>query len=137
MRRTHTKAYCHLSEQLKVFAIHRIENIEITTSVFDIDTKITQDIKKYGLFDYPRIENVRLHCQQKTVGYLKEQATSKNLTLEEQEDGSLIVTIPSVIEHELLHWVLGEAGKVKVLYPQILVDKVIDAASHLLERHQV
>ncbi len=132
----YTKAFCHLSEQLKVFAIHRIKSVEITTSVFDINTKISKDIKKYGLFDYPRIENVRLHCQQKTVRYLKEQAISKNLTLEEQEDGSLIVTIPSVIEYELLHWVLGEAGEVKVLSPQILVDKVIDAAKFLLQRHQ-
>ena len=76
-----------------------------------------------------------MHYQQKTVGYLKEQAIAKNLTLEDQDDGSLIVTIPSVIEHELLHWVLGEGGAVQVLSPQILVDKVIDAAKYLLKRH--
>ena len=132
----YTKAYCHSSKTLKVFAIHRIQDAVLTKSIFEIDIKVARDIKKYGLFDYPRIKDVKLHCLPKTVGYLREQAIAKNLTLKEQEDGSLIVTIPSVIEHELLHWVLGEAGAVKILSPQILVDKVLNAALQLLERHR-
>ena len=132
----YTKAFCCLSDKLKVFAIHRIVSAELTESEFDIDMQVMKDIKRYGLFDYPRIKDVRLHCQTKTVGYLREQAIAKNLKLEEQEDGSLIVTIPSVIEHELLHWVLGEAGAVRVLSPQILVDKVLDSAKALLESHK-
>ena len=43
--------------------------------------------------------------------------------IERQDDGSLI-TLKPAFEHEVIRWVLGEAGKIEVLYPEELRKKV-------------
>lgn len=55
--------------------------------------------------------------------------------IEPQEDGSLIVTLKSSIEHELIRWVLGESGHIEVLYPEDLRRKVAEAAMKIWQRN--
>jgi predicted DNA-binding transcriptional regulator YafY len=129
------KGYCHKNKRIQVFAIHRIVEAIPLGKYYEPDNRLVESVQKNGLFDYPRIKNVKVRCHKDIRGYLLEQAESKGLIIE--DDGEeLIVTLPSVIEHELLHWVLGEAGKVEILEPESLREKALEAGRALLELHQ-
>ena len=59
---------------------------------------------------------------------IREQRKAKKLTIEPQCDGSLIVTLPPSPEQEAIRWILGEGGKVEVLEPLDLRQKIHDLA---------
>jgi len=130
------KGFCHKNKRNQVFAIHRIVEASPSNSFYTPNNRLSESVRANGLFDYPRIKNVKVRCHKDTKGYLLEQAEAKGLIIDEDGD-ELIVTLPSVIEHELLHWVLGEAGKVQILEPVSLRQKALDAGKALAEVHDL
>ena len=59
----------------------------------------------------------------------------KKFKIERQDDGSLIITLKPAFEHEVIRWVLGEAGRIEVLYPLELRQKVAAAGRKICERN--
>jgi len=57
-----------------------------------------------------------------------EHQKTQKFKISPQKDGTLIVNLAPAIEHDVIRWILGEAGKVKVLQPEWLRKKVADAA---------
>ena len=57
-------------------------------------------------------------------GSLREGNPYKKLIIEQQSDGSLIVTLPPSPEQEAIRWILGEGGNVEVLEPICLRQKI-------------
>ena len=129
------KGYCHKNKRIQVFAIHRIIEVSPIGKYYEPDNRLAESVRANGLFDYPRIKDVKVRCHKDTKGYLLEQAEAKRLIISEDGDG-LIVILPSVIEHELLHWVLGEAGKVQIIEPESLRQKALEAGKALTEVHK-
>ena len=70
-----------------------------------------------------------------SVRRIGEHQKIKKFKLEPQTDGSLIVTLRPAFEHEVIRWVLGEAGHIEVLYPAELRRKVAAAAQKVCERN--
>ena len=110
-------------------AIFRIKKAELLRSTFEIRRDILQETKRNGLFNYPKLENIRVKCAADIAYYLYEQRKAKKLTIEPQCDGSLIVTLPPSPEQEAIRWILGEGGKVEVLAPLDLRQKIHDFAA--------
>ena len=115
-------------DKVIVLAIFRIQKAEITRYTFEIRKDILQQTEKEGLFDYPKIENIKVKCSQDIAYYLYEQRKAKKLVITPQEDGSLIVVLPPSPEQEAIRWVLGEGGNVEVLEPQWLREKICTLA---------
>ena len=109
-------------------AIFRIKKAELLRSTFEIRRDILQETKRNGLFNYPKIENIKVKCSADIAYYLYEQRKAKKLVIEQQSDGSLIVTLPPSPEQEAIRWILGEGGKVEVLEPLDLRQKIHDLA---------
>ena len=109
-------------------AIFRIKKSELLRGTFEIRRDILQETKRNGLFNYPKIENIKVKCSADIAYYLYEQRKAKKLTIEPQCDGSLIVTLPPSPEQEAIRWILGEGGKVEVLEPLDLRQKIHDLA---------
>ena len=59
----------------------------------------------------------------------------KKFKIERQDDGSLIITLKPAFEHEVIRWVLGEAGRIEVLYPPELRQKVAAAGRKIMEKN--
>ncbi len=107
-----------------VLAIFRIKQAKLTQYTFEINKDILKQTQKDGLFDYPKIENIRVRCSKDIAYYLYEQCKAKNLTITSQEDGSLIVVLPPSPEQEAIRWILGEGGNIEVLEPLWLREKI-------------
>jgi predicted DNA-binding transcriptional regulator YafY len=109
-------------------AIFRIKKAELLRVTFEIRRDILQETKRNGLFNYPKIENIKVKCSADIAYYLYEQRKAKKLTIEPQCEGSLIVTLPPSPEQEAIRWILGEGGNVEVLEPLDLRKKIHDLA---------
>ena len=124
-------------DKVIVLAIFRIQKAEITRFEFKIRKDILKQTEKEGLFDYPKIENIKVKCSKDIAYYLYEQRKAKKLAITPQEDGSLIVVLPPSPEAEALRWILGEGGNVEVLEPQWLREKICILAQKTAEINRV
>ena len=129
----YTKGINLPEEKESVYAIQRIFDVEMSGKYFEIDQNIVKKVQESGLFNYPKIENIKLLCNADIGFYLNEHKKIKKFKLTEQEDGNLLVELAPAIEHEVVRWVLGEAGKIQVLEPVSLRNKIANAAQKIFE----
>ena len=129
----YTKGVDRADYRVIVLAIFRIQKAELAQYTFEIRKDILRQTEKEGLFDYPKIENIRVRCSKDIAYYLYEQQKAKKLVITPQKDGSLIVLLPPSTEAEALRWILGEAGDVEVLEPRWLREKICTLAKKTAE----
>lgn len=132
----YTKGHEYKTRAVKVYAIQRILGVKFADDTFVSDKKLIEETRKNGLFVYPKISGIRLRCDASIAFYLREHQHVKQFKVEPQDDGSLIITLLPAVEHEVIRWILGESGKVEVLYPPELRAKVAAAARVIWERNR-
>ncbi len=113
-------------DKIAVFAVHRIQSLEIKARQFEINRSLVEKTRKEGLFDYPKIEGITVRCSQEIAYYLREQRKAKKLKITKNDDGTLTVILPPSPEHEAIRWILGEGGNVEVIAPADLRRKIHD-----------
>ncbi len=116
-----------------VFAIQRMTAVELSGKYFRIDKKLIARTKKDGLFNYPRIEGIKVLCDSSIGYYLYEQQKMKKFTMEQRPDGKFLVELAPAIEHEATRWILSEGGKIEVLAPDWLRKKIHEAGRKTAE----
>ncbi|MFA7232306.1 MAG: WYL domain-containing protein [Victivallaceae bacterium] len=121
------------NDKITVFAIHRITSAELTNLTFEIDKSIVEDVRRNGLFNYPKISGITLHCDASIAFYLKEQQKAKKFKVTPQPDGSLIIVLQPATEFEAIRWILAEGGKIRVIEPESIREKVVAAARKTVE----
>jgi predicted DNA-binding transcriptional regulator YafY len=129
----YAKGYDYGTKNVKSYAIQRITHPQFGGDVFVTDKKLLEATRRNGLFEYSKIEGVRLHCDASIAFYLYEHQKVKKFKIERQDDGSLIITLKPAFEHDVIRWVLGEGGHIKVLQPAELRKKVVVAAQKILD----
>lgn len=129
------KGYDFGRKDAKSLAVQRISTAVFAGRSFITDKKLLESTRQNGLFEYPKIEGIRLKCDASISFYLREHQKAKQFAIEPQDDGSLIVTLRPSIEHEVIKWILGEAGHIEVLQPLDLRRKVAEAAKKILEKN--
>ena len=123
-------------KEAKVYAIQRISDAAFAGDTFVSDKKLIEETRKNGLFVFPRISGIRLLCDASIAFYIHEHQTVKQFKIEPQSDGSLIITLKPAVEHEVIRWILGESGKIKVLEPDSLRKKVAAAGKLIWEQNR-
>lgn len=131
----YVKGYEYGTTNVKSYAIQRISSADFGVDRFETDKKLLEETRKNGLFEYPKVENVRLHCDASIAFYLYEHQKTKKFKIERQEDGSLIITLKPTFEHDAIRWILGESGHIEVLEPASLRAKVAAAGKKIMERN--
>lgn len=129
------KGYEYGTKNIKTYAIQRITSVAFGIDTFETDKKLLDATRRNGLFEYPKIDGIRLHCDASIAFYLYEHQKVKKFKIKRQDDGSLIVTLRPAFEHEVIRWILGEAGHIEVLYPPELRRKVAEAGRKISERN--
>lgn len=129
----YAKGYDYGTKQVKSYAIQRMEQPEFGGDIFITDKKLLDETRRNGLFEYSKVDGVRLHCDASIAFYLYEHQKTKKFKIERQDDDSLIITLRPAFEHEVIRWVLGESGHIEVLEPKSLRQKVAKAAQKILE----
>lgn len=123
----------HGGRQVECHALQRLFDIK-NKGCFDVkDRKLILRTKRYGIFETPRIDGIKLRCDASMAMGLKEQQKARKYKMETQDDGSVILTMKPEAEISVLRWVLSEGGKIEVLYPDELRRKVAQAGGRLFK----
>lgn len=131
----YAKGYLYQTREMRIFAAQRIVSLRNGCASFETDKKLLADTKANGLFNYPKIEGIRLHCDAEIAFYIYEQQKVMKSDLQAQADGSLILGLRPTVEHDVMRWILAEAGRVQVLEPAWLREKVAAAGRAIAENN--
>ena len=129
------KGYKYETREIRTYAIQRIQELKFGGDCFETDQKLLADTMKNGLFNYPKLEGIRLHCDASIAFYIYEQQKLWKSKIEVQEDGSLILSLNPTVEHDVIRWVLAEAGRIQVLAPESLRKKVAEGGKAVWEKN--
>ncbi|MBQ9088901.1 MAG: WYL domain-containing protein [Lentisphaeria bacterium] len=115
----YTKAFCHLKQQPRTFALRRIKFAELMNGDFEPDNEIISSVNPDDFLGFEKIENVKLRAENYALDRLKAAPLHTHQII--SEDG--IVTIPAVAKEVLFPFILSQEGNVKLLEPENLKDE--------------
>ncbi len=130
-----TIGYCHLREEIRTFAIHRIAKAEVTGKTFKPSTEIIDSVEKDGPFKYRNYRNVKLVCDKSILKRLTEKPLHRDQKIEPVDKGKFSVTVPTVPEYEIMLLVLNQVGLIEVVEPASLRTQVRKVAETILKFH--
>ncbi len=118
-------AYRPAQETLMVLSVERIGAINPDNTLFTKDPAILQRIearrqRAFGIIDDDEELSVTLKFSAAQAPYVRERVWHPSQSLEEQEDGSLLLRFQASGEFEIMRWILGWGSEVEVVEPPAL-----------------
>ncbi|PKM80069.1 MAG: hypothetical protein CVU88_04910 [Firmicutes bacterium HGW-Firmicutes-13] len=129
-------AYCHLRNQVRIFALDRIREIIPTKKNFCIPDNHTVDSffnDAFQFFKGEKSQAVRIWFSSHKARWIKEKTWHPSQKLEIQEDGSIILEITSSGIESLIRWIMSFGSNSRVISPQWLVEEVKSEIKKLQE----
>lgn len=117
---------------IRTLALHRFQFAAIYPGSFEPDMRLIEEVNDGKLFNFPTIDEVVLRFTDYAIPYARENYES--VLIDEQLDGSLLVTIYDAIDFKIVNLVLNEGGAVQVISPPELAEKVIEQAKRVIEK---
>jgi proteasome accessory factor B len=118
---------------IRTLALNRILFAAIYPGRFEPDMRLINEVNEGKLFDFPTIDEVVLRFTDHAIPYARENYDPA--LIEEQPDGSLLVTIYDAIDFKIVNLVLNEGGAVQVVSPPELAQKVVEQAGRVIKAH--
>jgi predicted DNA-binding transcriptional regulator YafY len=129
------KAYCHLRKDIRVFAVHRINEAELIDAYFEFKRKLMNTVKGIPFMYKEDVVDAELLCLPDISGFFSEWAEGKNYKFSTNKDGSINLFIQKIYRKELIRLVLSEGGSIKLLNPEELKTEIKTAAEKISEIH--
>lgn len=126
----HIVGFCHLRQELRVFRISRIEEVNTLKDTFEKPIGLIDRISKLR-FDKLTGSNpvkVVLHFDKSKSRYINEYESAKAERITELEDGAICFERTVPITPDLEQWVLSFGAAVKVIEPYELAEKISENA---------
>jgi predicted DNA-binding transcriptional regulator YafY len=122
---------CLLRQDIRLFAIDRIEAVTLTDETFDIPEGFDAESfmnASFGVFQ-GSLQTVRIRFRPQAAGYVKEKIWHPSQTIADQPDGSVIFTVKVAGVQEIKYWVLKWGSAAEVLSPDLLRREVSEEIS--------
>ncbi len=119
---------------IRTLALHRFQFAAIYPGSFEPDMRLIEEVNDGKLFNFPTIDEIVLRFTDYGIPYALENYES--VLIDEQPDGSLLVTIYDAIDFKIVNLVLNEGGAVQVISPPELAEKVIEQAKRVIEKQK-
>ena len=116
---------------IRTLALNRFQFAAIYPGKFTLDMRLVQEVNEGNLFNFPVIDEVILRFTDYAIPYARENYEPE--LIEEQSDGSLLVTIYDVPDFKIINLVLNEGGAVQVISPAELAEKVVEKAERVIK----
>jgi predicted DNA-binding transcriptional regulator YafY/predicted RNA-binding Zn-ribbon protein involved in translation (DUF1610 family) len=136
-------AYCHLKRSIYGFKLDYIDgDVEILPEHYVIpsDFHTTDYITSpWDTFDNDRsieLVTIKLHFISGYNKKLFDTIWHPSQTVERLSDGSVVMTLKAHISNHFIAWYIGLTGRVEVLEPEILRNKVLEKAKLLIAIHR-
>jgi predicted DNA-binding transcriptional regulator YafY len=123
----HLVAFCHLRNEWRDFVLGRMTICKVEAEEFVIRPK--QEWQPFlhdtfGIFQNRKSFNVKLRFSPERSRWIKGVIWCEGQTEEQQEDGSLILTLPASHEAEVAMEILKHGSHVELLEPEWLREKI-------------
>ncbi|MBU1710178.1 MAG: WYL domain-containing protein [Proteobacteria bacterium] len=130
--------HCGLRNKTLTFAVSRITQADLLPEEFTIpdDFDSTQySAKRFGIFSGEQTQQVKIRFNPETAIYIKEREWHKEQTMEEYDDGSLVLGFETDHLFEVKRWVLSWGRGALVLAPDQLVVDIRDEVNCLAKTY--
>ena len=122
-------------DSISHFALHRIKEIISTRRTHGLGLPKEDTFQYYG-FPMHEPVKIRVHFTRGVDQYIKERLWSRDQHIEDQADGSVILTFYTQSMRESFSKIMSFGIEATVLEPESLRERFRDEAAKLLERYQ-
>jgi predicted DNA-binding transcriptional regulator YafY len=130
--------YCRLRQDIRVFALDRIQALKITEETFEMPEDFrAEDFMRtsFGVF-HGQPQQVRIRFTADVAGYIREKTWHATQKIVSQRDGSILFEARVAGTAEIKFWVLSWGAKAQVLSPASLRDEILSEAAAMLHNYQ-
>ena len=131
----YARAFCHLRQCVRSFALHRVRSAELLPTTFVRSLQVIDEVRSGRVFDYEQIQDVTVWCAAPRAHYFRERVWYPGQQITARPDGSLDVVFPSVPAPLFVQWVLAFQGDVTVVAPAELRQVVHATAAKVCASH--
>lgn len=127
-------AYCTLRQGVRIFAVDRINGLEVTDQVFEKPEGFNAEEfmkSSFGVFK-GGILCVKVRFAPDVAGYIREKRWHESQRITEQEDGSLLFEAEVEGSDEIRFWLLSWGSRAQVLEPESLRLSIREEAEKIL-----
>jgi predicted DNA-binding transcriptional regulator YafY len=128
----HLVAYCHLRQDVRVFRLDRMDNLQLLERTF---SRPANFVMQKAEQDDTRSITVRALFDKEVARWVQE-SRSFYVTHAQETPSGLLVTLRVRQESEVLQWLLGWGRHVQVLEPASLRQRLIEEAEGILQNNQ-
>ncbi len=128
---------CGLREDIRIFAIDRIRNLELTDEVFQLpeDFNVDEFMKSsFGVFQ-GEPTRVKVWFAADIAAYIQEKTWHETQAIETQQDGSIIFEAEVAGIDEIKFWILKWGAKAMVIEPESLRDSICTEAEAMVSAY--
>jgi predicted DNA-binding transcriptional regulator YafY len=131
--------YSHRAKALRMFAVERIQKMELTEDRFEIPSDFSPENlgrNRFGIIEEPPQE-VQIRFSKDVAYLIKERQWHPTQRIKALKNGDVILTMQAGGLDEITSWVLSWGAKAKVLVPPALAEAVLvqlSAAQKLYSR---
>ena len=127
----YSKAFCHLKNQPRTFALQRIKSAELLKSGFNPKKEIISSVNPDDFLNFEKIQNIKLHAVSYAVDRLKAAPLHSEQVI--HDDGT--VDIPAVAREVLFPFILSQEGAVRLLEPAALKEEFKTSLKKMLSAY--
>jgi len=118
--------YCHMRNEVRIFALDRIKLLHLTKHDFEIPEDFNlEDFMRpsFGVFQGDPI-NIKVWFSPDIAGYIKEKIWHESQEIHPQDDGSIIFEADVAGTDEIKFWIMSWGSKAEVLEPESLKEEI-------------
>ncbi|MCI0412380.1 transcriptional regulator [bacterium] len=131
--------YCHLRQDLRLFAVERIQHVEQLPERFEVRTGYSLNAFRQNRFRVMQEDatmTVRIRFSSEVSDYVQDRLWHPSQRFEKQADSRLVLTMETAGSTEILNWVLGYGPEAEILEPYVLRKRAITLAKRMLQQYQ-
>lgn len=131
-----TAKYSYRKPYDTILALHRILEAEQICASFQGNRRLLESVKKGKLFEFSRYPEVRLHFLPKVALQVRERFANEPACMQQETDGSIMVTLKDLAEYEAVDLILWARGEVRVLTPEALRKAILQIGETLIRNQK-
>jgi predicted DNA-binding transcriptional regulator YafY len=128
---------CGLREDIRIFAMDRIKNLELTHESFEMpeDFNVDEFMKSsFGVFHGEPVR-VRVWFAADIAEYIREKIWHESQNIESLSDGAIIFEAEVAGIAEIKFWILKWGAKARVIEPESLREAIRDEAAGMVSNY--
>lgn len=126
--------HCHLRDEVRMFVLDRMKMVNPTDACFQIpdDFDLDEFLKhSFKVMRGDELHTVRVRISPSWARWVAEKTWHQSQEIEEQEDGSIIISFTVTSLSEIKRWVLSLGKEAMVLEPENLRSLILEEASDI------